>query len=92
MKYKPKPKTPLSPLLIIFSLETCLLYFTHTYREESLSKISIDDQSCILFYFNFLKKLGRIEAIPAGLHHSHSNARSEPHLRPTPQLRAMPDP
>ena len=31
-------------------------------------------------------------ATVAGLHHSHSDARSEPHLRPTPQLEAMPDP
>ena len=28
----------------------------------------------------------------AGLHQSHSNAGSEPHLPPTPQLRATPDP
>ena len=26
-----------------------------------------------------------------GLHHSHSNAGSEPHLQPTRQLMAMPD-
>ena len=32
-----------------------------------------------------------IGAVAASLHHSHSNAGSEPHLRPTPQLRAMPD-
>ena len=31
-------------------------------------------------------------AVALGLHHSHSNARSEPCLRPTPQLTAMPDP
>ena len=35
---------------------------------------------------------GRIGAVATGLHHSHSHARSEPRLRPTPQLRAMPDP
>ena len=35
---------------------------------------------------------GHIRATAAGLQHSHSNARSEPHLRPTPQLTAMPDP
>ena len=35
---------------------------------------------------------GRIGAADAGLHHSHSNARSEPHLRPTPQLTSMLDP
>ena len=31
-------------------------------------------------------------ATPASLHHSHSNVGSEPHLRPTPQLTATPDP
>ena len=35
---------------------------------------------------------GRIEAAVASLHHSHSTARSEPHLQLTPQLMAMPDP
>ena len=35
---------------------------------------------------------GQIGATAAGLHHSHSNVGSEPRLRPTPQLAAMPDP
>ena len=35
---------------------------------------------------------GRIRATAAGLHHSHSNARSEPHLWPTPHLMATLDP
>ena len=35
---------------------------------------------------------GLIRATAAGLCHSHGNARSEPHLWPTPQLTAMPDP
>ena len=35
---------------------------------------------------------GQIGATAAGLHHSHSNARSEPHLRSIPQLMEMPDP
>ena len=35
---------------------------------------------------------GPIVAAAAGLHHSHSNGRSEPRLRPTLQLTAMPDP
>ena len=35
---------------------------------------------------------GQIGAAAAGLHHSHSNAEFEPHLRPTPQLAAMSDP
>ena len=35
---------------------------------------------------------GQIGTIAAGLHHSHSKARSEPRLRPIPQLTGMPDP
>ena len=34
---------------------------------------------------------GPIGATAVGLHHSHSNVGSEPHLRPTPQRTAMPD-
>jgi len=33
-----------------------------------------------------------IGAVATGLHHSHNNAGSEPHLQPIPQLTAMPDP
>ena len=35
---------------------------------------------------------GRIGAVAASLCHSHSNARFEPRLRPTPQLMALPVP
>ena len=35
---------------------------------------------------------GQIGAVAAGLRHSHSNAGSEPRLRPTPQLMATLDP
>ena len=35
---------------------------------------------------------GQIGAVAASLCNSHSNAESEPHLRSTPQLVAMPDP
>ena len=35
---------------------------------------------------------GPIKATAAGLHHSYSNARSQLHLQPTPQLTATPDP
>ena len=35
---------------------------------------------------------GQTGAAAAGLYHSHSNARSEPHLQPTPQLTATLDP
>ena len=36
--------------------------------------------------------MGLIRAVAASLHHSHSKARSEPHLPLTPQLMAMLDP
>ena len=35
---------------------------------------------------------GPIGATAAGLHHSHSNVGSKPHLQCTPQLMAVPDP
>ena len=35
---------------------------------------------------------GQIRAAAASLRHSPGNLGSEPHLRPTPQLTAMPDP
>ena len=35
---------------------------------------------------------GQIRAVSTSLRHSHSNVRSEPHLWPTPQLTATPDP
>ena len=60
--------------------------------------------SFLLFFFLLLlfratpveyggsKARGRIVAAAASLCHSHSNARYEPHLPPTPQLTATPDP
>jgi len=35
---------------------------------------------------------GTIGAVATGLHQIHSHAGSEPHLQPTPQLMATPDP
>ena len=35
---------------------------------------------------------GLIGAVATGLRHSHNNEGSEPHLQPTPQLTATPDP
>ena len=35
---------------------------------------------------------GQIRAVAAGLRHSHCNSGSEPHLQPTGQLTAAPDP
>ena len=56
----------------------------------------------IIFYFLLFRAAlaaygasqarGPIRAVAAGLHESHSNARSEPCLQPTSQLTATPDP
>ena len=35
---------------------------------------------------------GQIRVVAAGVHHSQSNVGSEPHMRPTQQLTARPDP
>ena len=54
--------------------------------------------SLLFFFFNApvayggSQARGLIGATPADLHHSHSITRSEPHLRPIPQLSAMLDP
>ena len=55
-----------------------------------------------LFFFAFFRAAllayessqvgGQLRAAAAGLHHSHSNLGSKPHLRPTPQLTAILDP
>ena len=62
----------------------------------------------IFFFFSFLLSLlffratpaayggsqarDQIRAVAAGLCQSHSNVISKPHLQPTPQIMAMPDP
>ena len=60
--------------------------------------------SFLFFFFSFFlftvapvayghsQARNRIRAATPGLTHSHSNARSEPCLPPTPQLLATPDP
>ena len=59
---------------------------------------------CLVFFFFFClfraasvayggsQARGRIGTVAAGLHHSHSSAGSKPHLQPTPQLTATPEP
>ena len=63
---------------------------------------ALQGNSFFIFIFNFCRATsmaygnsqarGQIRAAAASLHHSHSNAESEPHLRPKPRLTAMPDP
>ena len=82
-KLWPGGRTPLFVFLVQPMNQECFLFF-------------------ILFIFCFFRGIpvayggaqarGRIGATAAGLHHSHSNARSEPCVQPTPELMAMLDP
>ena len=45
-----------------------------------------------LMAFGGSQARGQIRAVGTGLRHSHSNSGSKPHLQPTPQVIAMPDP
>ena len=72
-------------------------------RATSLKELKEKNQLNILYTIKFFlfraaptayeisQTKDRFKATGAGLHHSHSNMGSEPHLQPTSQLMAMPD-
>ena len=71
-------------------------------KEEKEGKERKEIFTCFHFFFFLFRAVlvaygnsqarGQIRVAVAGLCHSHSNARFEPYLQPTPQVRAMPDP
>ena len=63
--------------IFVYSVKSVLLFFL--FRAEPT-------------VYGDSKARGRIGAAAAGLRHSHSNARSEPHLLPTLKLTATGDP
>ena len=72
---------------------SCLLFVECFYHKRVLNLL------CVCMYFRTelsaygnSQARGPIGAAAASLCHSHSNARSEPRLPPTPQLAATPDP
>ena len=84
---------PISFIFKIANISSCLKYTVNFHRVFSASILL----SFCLFRaapaaYRGSQVRGLIGAITAGLCQSHSNARSELHLRPTPQLTAMPDP
>ena len=90
-------------LTYLWTAELCLL---KVYPPRLQLVIIIPWYTCKNMYFFFFfvfsraaptayggsQARGLIKAIAAGLHHSHSNARSKPCLQPTPQLMATQDP
>ena len=62
-----------------------------------LSSLSYDPVSLfflergVLVAYGGSQARGPVGAVATGLRQSHSNAGSEPHLQPTPQLTATPD-
>ena len=80
-----------------------LPFHSHTSPDNHMNGIKYSIAILWLFFFFCLLRTfpranggfqarGLIRATAAGLHHSLSNARSKPCLRPTPQLTATPDP
>ena len=75
-----------------------------TYRLLQEAALGLGSPTDLFFFFFFClfraapeayggsQARGPTGAAAAGPHHSHGNTGSEPHLRPTPQLMATPDP
>ena len=67
----------------------------HRLKEEAVKRRIPEAYKCVPPFFRAYggsQARGPIRAAAAGLHHSHSHARPEPHLRPTPQLTAGMEP
>ena len=96
-----------SPLSLLSTLGSQIVNFHVLFLAHLYTPVQqVEYLMTILFiYFVFLPFLGPlpwhmkvprlgglIRAVATRLRQSHSNARSDPRLRPTPQLMAMPDP
>ena len=75
------PATYLVSVLQYFSFSLFFLFFVFVFVFRAVPMAYRSSQA-----------RGPIRAAAAGLHHRHSNARSEMYLRPTPQLMATLDP
>ena len=93
------PRKPVSQRLIYSSWYKPIVYLHLKYLKLVLVKTI--EPICLFFCLLFRatpsacggsQARGQIGATAASLHHGHSNAGSKPHLRPTPQLKATPDP
>ena len=100
----PKMHDFLRPAVLHFI--SALLPFIHSFQDQLQTLLVLGPPLLLLLFFFFLsfclfkatprayggsQARGLIGSTAAGLYHSHNNARSSPHLRPTPQLTATPD-
>ena len=89
-----------NPAAISHCLPSQFHYYFPTSLHDKVLKPSVFSVYSNAFFFPPGPHLRHMEvprlrvetATAAGLHPSHGNIRSEPHLQPTPQLMAMPDP
>ena len=93
-------EAPLQSTKKIYSAFSIKCYLSETTWSVNYIFIPLLDSFLFLFFCFFRsapvaygssQARGWIRAAAAGLHHRHSNIGSEPHLRPTPQLRATLD-
>ena len=87
-------QTGLSPNFTREKASTYLLKQTSAHSSSPFPLVCVCVCVCVLFRVSPMAHVGSqaggpIGATAAGLHHSHSNARSEPRLQQTPQLTAM---
>ena len=92
----PLPATPAKNTLLDFKYHLCDYFF-----QGCIPKYILCRFVCLFWFYCFLglhpaygnsQARGQIRAVAAGLHHSHSNTRSESRLQPTPQIMAVLDP
>ena len=73
--------------------KTCILnFFLFLFKELFFVCLFVLPFRAALVAYGGSQARGPVGAIAASLCHNHSQAGSEPHLRPTPQITAMPDP
>ena len=85
------------------TLHDCIYCFVSHFGHSSFGgQINLNVRNIFFLFFLLFRAVpmacggsqarGLIGAVAIGLHHSHSNAGFEPHLQPTPELRATSDP
>ena len=78
-------------ILFELSLESQRVFYTQSTSQSRLALYVFFLFRTTPVAYESSQSRGQIKAVAAGLQHNHSDARSKLHLRPAPQLMAMPD-